>query len=292
MSQQNYTSIQIDGFAVKVMNTALTYLSARGLALFIDNTARYAAYGHRLKCANHTLQVGCQCPPSFSRMGFLHELTDKLYHPDHPLERDQVVHHQVNRFDNRIKNLERLTRSQHAKHHNQRRQKHSFRKRFDAGGLYRPRRPGRVLELTPRQVEGVLAPPPSTKRPKSFKQRLREAEKLLERQFASLHRELAHLDSGRPIPRGASRAAWRASETRSLGLRMPRLQCTPAEGAVVLAAIKHRDAENLQRAVAEELNTTVEFVTEWWKRPSVAVARERWARHQRLPTVGRKSVRD
>ncbi len=292
MSQQNYTSLQIDGVHVKVMNNVLLHLSASGLALFIDKEARYAAYGHRLKCRRHAVQFGCECPPVFSRVGFLHELTDRLHHPDRPLGRDQVVHHKVNRFDNRIKNLERLTRSQHAKHHNQRRQKHSFRERFDARGLYRPRRPGPVVELTPQQVEGSLAPPASTKRPKSFKQRLHEAEKLLERQFATLHRELAHLDSGKPIPKGTSRAAWRASETRSLGLRMPRLQCTPAEGAVVLAAIKHRDAENVQQAVAEELGTATEFVAEWWQRPSVAVARDRWVRHQRLPTVGRKSVRD
>lgn len=293
MSEQNYKSFFFPGGAeVKVMKEVVAELEAKGFVIFIDERSQYAAFGHELlKCAVHqVLRSKCGCPRVFSKVGFIHDFTWHFFHPDRPVGADEVVHHEVHRFDNRIKNLTKLTRSQHATHHNEKRQKHGYRKRFESGGLYRPHQPAPVVNRA--DLKTAYSPPAPTVKVPSFEERLVDVEKQLAARFHGLFKELKHLDSGAPIPRASTRSDWRTPDTRRLGLRMPRLQCTPGEGAVVLAAIKHWHAENLVQAIADELETPVEFINEYWLRVPVSVARERWARHQRLPIVGRKRLRD
>ncbi len=293
MSEQNFKSFFFPGGAeVKVMREVVAELEAKGFVIFIDERSRYAAYGHELPgCAVHQVPCSmCGCPKAVSKVGFIHDFTWHLFHPDRPVGADEVVHHKVHRLDNRIKNLTKLTRSQHATHHNEKRQKYGFRQRFESGGLYRPQQPTQVMNR--QDLKAAYSPPAPTVKVPSPRERLAGVEKELAARFQGLFQELKHLDSGTPIPRASTRSDWRAPDTRKLGLRMPRLQCTPSEGAVVLAAIKHWNTENLVQAVADELQTPVEFIREYWGRVTVSVARERWARHQRLPFVGRKRLRD
>jgi hypothetical protein len=148
------------------------------------------------------------------------------------------------------------------------------------------------VKVTDPKVLEQLSPPAGDSRPPSFHQLLGRTEGELALRFPALFNELKHLDSGKKIPRAAPRAEWTNKESRRLLIRRPRLQCTPGEGAVVLAAIKHQDKDDVVAAVAEELNTQPVFISELLNRTSVIHARHNWAKYQRLPKVGRKQVRD
>lgn len=210
-----------------------------------------------------------------------------------------VIHHVDHDKKNaRIKNLGIGTPSQHARVHNRQRRKFKPRKRFNAGGLYRPHMPGTVKtpETSPelRELVGTTRPvDPGVLKPKTLRQEVLLLESQLEEIAGHVFEVTADFDKdGRPIPRGASSAEWRQGKTRKLGLKMPRLECTLAE-AVFVRFYVYADFD-LKRMVdvlldrsafPEERERAEKLLGTFLKRPSVSVWVERWASFRRLPRI-------
>ena len=231
----------------------------------------------------------CSCSPgtcSCERRMVLHQAIhllswDRIKGLSDPRQPGEVVHHQnANKHDARIKNLGKGTRAAHARAHNAAKRKFSPRDRLHTGGFrHHPHQPARVISR-PEMIGMTVMPTRRPPMPLSKKARVKQMEERLGEFWADLSAQMAHLDSGLPIPRAATRAAWQAPDTRRLGLTMPRLELSPGGAAFVLLCVKHTfDME----AMSAEVDEPRQLLEELRKLPAVDVAITRWGQVQRLP---------
>lgn len=223
---------------------------------------------------------GCGCPRRFVPWRALHLYTwDHFKGATRPRKSQEVVHHKNHdKHDARIKNLGVGTRSAHARAHNLRRQKFAPKKRQDLRGFYRPQHQPGPVTSRPEMIGSVGAP--AIDRPLSTRDRIKMMVGMMGIRWEQLSAELAHLDSGNPIARGAPRAAWKAPKTRKMGIRMPRLDLWAGEAVFVLLLVKHRFDMD---AVAADAGEPRELLQTLWKVPAVSVAVSRWRNQRRLP---------
>jgi hypothetical protein len=247
-----------------------------------SNMYPWAAYMAPPSCA--CMSGTCSCPRRIIPFQALHLLSwDRINGASNPRKKGEVVHHiNEDKHDARIKNLGKGSRSAHVRAHNARKRKFSFKEKHDFGGFrFHPHQPARVIPRP--EMIGVKAEARNTQRPVSKKMRVKLMVNRLAARWEQLSIELAHLDSGKPIPKGAPRAAWNAPKTRMLGLRMPRMEPSAGEAAFVLLYVKH--GYDLH-AVAADTGEPRELLEVLKKVPAVDVAISRWGNEQRLPLAG------
>jgi len=238
----------------------------------------WAGFVARSSCA--CVSTECRCVPRIIWHQALHLMTwDLLRGATNPRRPGEVVHHRnEDKHDARLKNLGKGTRAAHARAHRMRRRKFSYRERINFGGFrHRPHQPARV-ESRPEMIGMVV--PAAPRRPPTKNDLVKEMLRRLGGRWVSLSDELAHLDSGMPIPRGPPRAAWMDGKTRMLGLKMPRLKLFPGEAVFVLLAVKHKFDLDSVATDAGERRALLESLM---KRTAVSVAIERWHKQKRLP---------
>jgi len=225
---------------------------------------------------------GCACPRRFIPIQAVHLLTwDRLKGASAPRKKGQVVHHRNHdKADSRLKNLAKGSRSAHVRAHNAAKRKFSPRERLHTDGFrHHPHQPARVVSRP--EMIGVKVEAQNTfPRPVSKKTRLKLMVNRLSVRWEALSAELAHLDSGKPIPRSAPRAAWNAPATRRLGLLMPRMEIAAGEAVFVLLNVKHKFDMD---AVADDAGEPRELLELLRKVPAVDVAISRWHFEKRLP---------
>jgi HNH endonuclease len=219
--------------------------------------------------------------------GYLHDWIWERAHPERPKRNGEIIHHKDHHPSNaRRKNLAIGTRRVHALAHAAKKQKFSPREKQNLSGWrYRPHQPARVIDRPDIVALGMKEEPVAKREePLSRQQHIRLLERRLEKLLPALTEEMQDRDSGTPIPRGASTSTWRSSETRRLGLHMPRLGCTEAEVALVLLLIKNDFSTD---AVAESVSVNVGLLQEIRSRPSVDRALTNWRKYRRLPKARR-----
>lgn len=193
---------------------------------------------------------------------------------------EEVIHHRNgNVLDARIENLEAMPRGAHSKLHLHRRQKHSYRKRFQ-NSLYSPRPPGPVVRRT--ELIGWMEHRPRDSSPTpSSQEHLQAAFRFW---VPWVREQVGHRDSGLRMP-----PQLRDKKVKSEAkIRLPRMAPTDAEAALLGFLVLHRQntaavCKVVATAAGLDAQEVSAIIKGWLGKPALAEARIRWQKYSHLP---------